>query len=540
MAVEAFDIASLEAFRADLVASGFEPVPETDRRQWTGPIHSGFEGLTDTRTMDVVFADGWPYQPPSVIVKGLDTNHSMRNGFVCLWRDGDANRDWETVEGFFSRVENWCVRAKNGWQGDDLPFDAYLNFRPKWRCVVKFDFSALQTGIGSWGKMHGVATRNPDLLHLQPGPARSQGQLRGMWFRLGELKAPPPRDLSELSRHLNRAQRKTLQKALSKRAMPEPLRQSGGVDVIMFAWEHRGRTYLLIMACQGTGDNMEAAALVAEPDDERTLRLRSGPDALVIKDYKVVLFGAGALGGHVALTLASSGVERMKIVDGDLLAPGNVVRHVAGHEQVGALKVDAVATVIANHTPWTGVQPVAPATDPFGPSEISKLIDDADFVVDATGNDAFVYPVAQVAEALGKPFVTGALHRGGYIGRVQRKANESDVSIGARFGSLNYPEIPPAADPASDHVEPDLGCSAPINNAPPTSVLGCASLMAQVAIDALAQRYEFDDEIIDVYRSLSEPPFDRVGRYRRSSPGSDAPGSTKVGGPVKAFGADLQ
>ena len=47
---------------------------------------------------------------------------------------------------------------------------------------------------------------------------------------------------------------------------------------------------------------MEAAALVAEPSDERTLRLRAGPDAEVLKGRSAVLFGAGALGGHVAVT----------------------------------------------------------------------------------------------------------------------------------------------------------------------------------------------------------------------------------------------
>ena len=50
---------------------------------------------------------------------------------------------------------------------------------------------------------------------------------------------------------------------------------------------------------------------------------------------------------------------------------------------------------------------------------------------------------------------------------------------------------------------------------PPASILACASLIAQVAIDVLMERFEFEDEVIDVYRSLPETPFDRVGRYRR-------------------------
>ena len=51
------------------------------------------------------------------------------------------------------------------------------------------------------------------------------------------------------------------------------------------------------------------------------------------------------------------------------------------------------------------------------------------WLIDATGNDAFVHPVARVAEGLCKPLISGALFRGGLIGRVQRKALETDSSI---------------------------------------------------------------------------------------------------------------
>ena len=46
------------------------------------------------------------------------------------------------------------------------------------------------------------------------------------------------------------------------------------------------------------------------------------------------------------MTLAESGIDSLRIVDGELLSPGNVVRHVAGHNQVGGPKVNAVEGVI--------------------------------------------------------------------------------------------------------------------------------------------------------------------------------------------------
>ena len=262
---------------------------------------------------------------------------------------------------------------------------------------------------------------------------------------------------------------------------------------------------------------MEAAALVAEPNDEKTLRLRAGPDAEVLKGRSVVLFGAGALGGHVAVTLAESGVDSLRIVDRDLLSPGNVVRHVAGYDHVGGPKVNGVEAAIGNHAPWTKVESITPPTNPYGSQEIAQLIENVDMVIDATGNDSFVHPVALVAEGLGKPFVSGALFRGGFIGRVQRKALETDAAINRRPDSSRYPVIP-AGEPGVDLAEPDLGCSAPVNNAPPASVLACASLIAQAVIDVLTERFELEDEVIDVYRPLPETLFDHVGRYRRPAP----------------------
>ena len=436
----------------------------------------------------------------------------MLNGFVCLWRDGDASLNWTTVDGLSKRIEDWCESARNNWPDDDLPFDAYLNFNLKLPTMATFDFKSLGTGPGSWGEFRGVPSTTRDLIDLQPGAASSNREPRGLWFRAGKLTAPPPRQLSELSRHLNRSQRKGLERALADRKIAEPFRISSGADMILFAWERRGRTDLLIMACSGIGEKVEAHVLMSEPNDERTLMLRAGPDADGLKNRRAVVFGAGALGGHAAVILAESGIGDLQIVDNEFLTPGNVVRHVAGHDWVGGLKVNAVKSAISNHAPWAAVS--VEAARVTAPTEIRNLIASADVVVDATGNDAFVPAVAQVAAELNKPLVSGALFRGGFIGRVQRQALETDRPIAARPPSDEYPVIP-AGDPGVDLAEPDLGCSAPVNNAPPSSVLACASLISQAAIDVLTGRYEFDDEIIDVYRPLAEPPFNRLGRFVR-------------------------
>ncbi len=508
-----FHTDSLEVFERELAAASFEPVTVGGFSVWRGPIHQSFSGLTSVTTMDVVVRPGWPFQSPALIVDGLDSNHATPGGFVCLWQDGDSSCDWLTVGGFFSRIGEWCENAKWGWEGDDLQGDAFLNFRRKslfpFPYVATVDLPELNVRSGGWGEFHGAVSLNPPRLDIRQGRQSGGHCLQGIWFHAGSLDGPPPRAFGEVFRYLSRSQRRGLNKALADRGGPVPFVPSGGADIVLFCWERYGRPDLLVMACEGMNDEMEGLALQPGPKDEESLILRAGPDASLLRTIRATLFGAGALGGHVGTTLAESGLGYLDIVDGDVLLPENVVRHVAGHDQVGALKVQAVHRAISKHAPWTEVGEFTEA--PVTPARIQELILNADIVVDATGNDAFVPALAMVASEMSKPLVSGALFRGGSVARVQRQMLPEDTPIHLRKEGPQYPTIP-SGNGGNDFATPPLGCSAPVNNAPPASVLGCSALTVQVVIDALAGRFEFGDEVCEVYRSISQAPFDRVGR----------------------------
>ena len=504
-----FDLDSLRAFTRELAEAGLQPVPESNPQRWTGKIHPAFAPLTEATTMDIVIAPGWPFQPPALFVQGLSTNHSTLDGLVCMWREGDVSHDWATVGGLFSRIKAWCEDAKNGWKDDRLDQDAFLNFRSKSPLAATFDLPALGIAEGSWGECHAVFGQRPPRVDIMPGPKRSADQLRALWFHVGSLKTPPPRNLSEVSTCLPRTQRRQLKRTLADRREPDFLTDSGGVDVILFFWERHGQPDLLVMACTGTADEVEAVALQAAPRDQESLTLRAGPDATVLRKRRATVFGAGALGGHTATLLAESGIGFVDIVDPDVLLPGNVVRHMAGHSMVGAPKAHAVQAVIGDHSPWTEVSGFLEG--PRTPKEIQERILLTDIVVDTTGNEALVRSLAMVAQENGKRLVTGALYRGGFIARVRRQALPGDTPILQRDDLTRYPLMP--AGPADeDFAAPLMGCSAPVNNAPPSAVSACASLISQAAIDVLTDRFEFADEVIDVYRAIPEPPFNQIGR----------------------------
>ena len=505
--VETFDLASLEAFIADLVAHGFEPVPGSDRRLWRATIHPELAPLTNAITMTLVLVDGWPFSPPALFVDGLAASHATPDGLVCLWRDDDSSGRWTTVDGIFSRIAEWRHDQQRGWNPADLGRDARLNFRRKARELAVFDFDTLGITPGGWGDLHAVVSTTQPMILLGHGRGPIDA-LRGLWFHAGDL-ALPPRDLTELRRCLRRQRWRRLREALDARRTPDPFVRSGGVDLVLFCWNRDETTDLLVLAIAGVGDQTEAISMQPGPNDAASLILRAGPDATNLQERAVAIFGVGALGGHIALALAESGVRHLAIIDADVLEPGNVVRHVAGHAHVGAEKAVAVEAIIEEHAPWTKVD--RHDEKPRTPTKIRELIDEVDLVIDATGNAATTNAIAATAAQSGKGVVTAALYRGGSVARARRVVSPDDTPLPERDGD-RYPVIPPASD-GSEFATPDLGCSSPVNNAPPAAVLACSALTVQVAVDALTGRLEFDDEIIDVYRALpGEPPFDKLGR----------------------------
>ena len=506
--VEAYEQASLDSFTTELVAAGFEPAPGTKGRVWTGPIHPALAPLTDAREMSLRIRDGWPVVFPYLFAEGLHTNHLTSDGYICLWHEGDGSREWITLNGFFDRLTAWSEGAQNGWDPVGLGQDAQLNFEKKDPAVATFDLGQLQLGEpGTRGSVHGKLHHR---LHisLHPDTRTNSRELEGLWIRSNVVEVPP-RNLAELRQVLNRAQERSLARALESRRNGEPLRPSGSVDLILFAWDGDDLLHTLALVLEGTGADTAAIALRQGPTDEKSLILRAGPDASLVADRTVVVFGLGALGGHTAVVLAESGVTRLRLVDGDQLLPENAVRHVVGHHAIGSPKPDAVAGTIADHAPWTEVSTLL--ANPLSPGALGQVIEDADLVVDATGGGAATQAICHSALAQEKTVVSGALFRGGAIARIRRQGTSGDTPILDRTPALGYPPIP--LGDGDDLIRPAVGCSGPVTNAPPTTVLAAAALIAETAIDTLTGRLALPDEIIDVYRALpDEPPFDRIGR----------------------------
>ena len=500
-----FETESLERFIAELKAKGFEQVPERPDA-WRGNIHPAFAGLTDATTMDIVIRAGWPFQFPELFVHGVNASHSTPDGYICLWRDGDDSLEWYTLKGFYNRIEEWRHQDQEGWPNQNLTLDAYLNYPDKISITATFDLSALQVEPGKRAELHGVQSTSGTAIAFAPGKSTAPNRLHGIWLHAGTLHGPPPRRLSEVPKHLNRSQAGKLEQGLKDRLKGHhPTKR--GYDLILFCWNHNGQPNALALLCDEGNGKTEAFAMMPGPNDLENLMLRAGPDALLLKDKRAVLFGAGALGGYTALTIAQSGIGQLDIVDQDVLLPGNVARHVAGHTHIGWPKAEAVKSVIGDHASWAKVNAYHECITT--PEQIRRLIQNADLVINASGDAVLQARLTHTLTHEKKPLVSGALFRGGAIGRIQRQAHPDDTPLMERRDPVQYPEIP-EGDPSDELTTPEAGCSAPVNNAPPAAVISCAARLAQVAIDALTERFQFGDEVISVYRPIETAPFDQI------------------------------
>jgi adenylyltransferase/sulfurtransferase len=122
-----------------------------------------------------------------------------------------------------------------------------------------------------------------------------------------------------------------------------------------------------------------------------------------------LVIGAGGLGSPVALYLASAGVGRITIADGDEVDLTNLQRQIIHRtDSVGLAKVESARRTLGGINPH--VEVVARA-ERLGEAEIAALARTADVVVDATDNFTTRHAINRACVAHRKPLVSGAAVR---------------------------------------------------------------------------------------------------------------------------------
>jgi len=496
--IDTVDQHSLEAFTGELIDAGFNPVG--NGVSWTGPIDPAFAKLTDATSMRIEIRDGWPFRHPKLFVDGLGPHlHLNDAGDVCLWTEGDACYNWLTLDGFRKRIGEWCATALGPPGAADPGLDAHLYFKGRSPLLATLDFAGLvdggfiQSTEGRSGELG--ATIDDKLVRIA-----KDGPVPVRWYFLRNVSVPPS-SLEAIDSALSPDKSRNLSRALK--------RLTGQLVVLLFWSTPRGSNVLAVLATK-TPQGNKAEALQVGLTDQEVLKLRAGPDLAKLAMKRVALFGLGAIGSHIAVLLAKSGVGVTCLFDDQVLRPADVARHAASRLFVGKTKAEAVQTTIGIDSPWAKSRSIVRAL--WEPEQIETAISGMDLVVEATGSRAFAEQLGVIVGRIDPTpaLLSIALYRGGAVSRA-RVQLAGARPLHERTAANGFPIIPSGDGDEAIGWEP--GCGAPINNAPPTSVASAAALAARTAVDVLVGRSNRSEDIYETYLSLDDDGFRELGRY---------------------------
>lgn len=203
----------------------------------------------------------------------------------------------------------------------------------------------------------------------------------------------------------------------------ELLNGSGSIGIILF----NGACVFVTMVFGVTGSRklVKYDNVFAELDG-----IRLDPEYAQLKVAKVAVVGCGSVGSKVAVHLARSGVGRFVLVDGDVLASGNLVRNELDWRAVGMHKSQALAArlqevsancEILSPTTVLGGQESGGAT-----SATMRCIADCDLIIDTTADPAVFNLCASIARRAKKPMCWAQVFGGGTGGIVVRLRPDID------------------------------------------------------------------------------------------------------------------
>lgn len=227
----------------------------------------------------------------------------------------------------------------------------------------------------------------------------------------------------------------------------------------------------------------------SEPDG-----VRLGPEYASLAAAKVAVVGCGSVGSKVAVHLARSGVGKFLLIDGDLLASGNLVRNELDWRSVGLHKAPALAArlkEVSADCEVTSRMTIMGGQESGGTlSAAMSDIASCDMVIDATA-DANVFNLcASVALRAKKPMCWAQVFggaAGGIVVRLRPSADPTPLTARQRIESW-YAEQGvewPDDGPSQPYADTDESGTPLIADDAAVSVI--AAHLARFVIDVLAR-----------------------------------------------------
>jgi molybdopterin/thiamine biosynthesis adenylyltransferase len=155
-----------------------------------------------------------------------------------------------------------------------------------------------------------------------------------------------------------------------------------------------------------------------------------------LKRAKVFIAGMGGLGSPAAIYLAAAGIGTLRIADNDIIELSNLNRQVLHWEEnIGGEKADSAAVKLKKLNPEIKIETI---TETITEANASRLVGDADIIVDAMDNLPTRYILNKTAIKKGIPFCHGAVY--GFEGRAMTVIPGKTACLNCLYHNARVPK----------------------------------------------------------------------------------------------------
>jgi hypothetical protein len=457
--------AARQHFEEGLMRAGFV---ETDTG-WVGRIAHGAASTSVVISLPARF----PFVQARVVPQVADdvqwSWHREVDGALCVVAEDDhENLWWSEAPAFLEHVTAWFERADASWDGDRSDMDLDRYFETSVRDSMLYLFDDLTKFGGHYVRFDRGPATVMKLATVVAKPQGSPGKTHssfGFVIDAGVIAKPPRNweDIRALTSHGDALEEHIRQRDVTKVVIAYKRGDQDGV-IVLEVWPNQA-------------NGISVKSLLAGADTARALSARSGPGHEELATKSVTIVGVGALGSFIADGLARGGVGKLTLIDGDLLMPGNLVRHLAGREFIGFKKANAVMKTLERRASGLTVDAIDHRL--FALDETTEILLEADLVINATADFSVTAMLHAAAIATGTHVLSAALQNDGTTIRI-------DV-----LPPLEEALALPSTQRAIAEGAPlffDNSCGSPISPTPPAAVIEAAGATVRHAVGLLLQR----------------------------------------------------
>jgi len=261
---------------------------------------------------------------------------------------------------------------------------------------------------------------------------------------------------------------------------------------------HDGYLFLLVER----RPEQKVVALLRAQSLSRTERGRRAPELAGLESRRVLVVGAGTLGGDIAVELAKAGLGHLEIVDYDMLELGNLMRHRLGLDYAGTAKARALALAARRANPFctaTATEVQLGAVEWSGQSSLQTLeggVRAADLVIDASGSHQLAKLLARLAEESGKPLLSAWMSEGFWGAEIARIRPDQTMCWNCFVALQRRGELASAEAGPPEQVVAE-GCSQPTTAGAGFDAAEASAVATRLAVQTLQPAGGYPDSTWD-------------------------------------------